>query len=233
MQTQKRNFYIVATPIGNLEDMTYRGVRILQNVDCILCEDTRTTRRILDRYDINTKTESYHSYSTQNKEQSIIRRVLEDNVVFALVSDAGTPTISDPGVKIIEALYEQVPDVDIISIPGPSAVVTALSITGFNGNQFTFYGFLPHKKGRQSLFAEMLDSDRISIFYESPHRILKTLEYLLTQSEVMGNRKICLARELTKLHEQKIRGTIDEVHQYFSQYPEKIRGEFVVIIDKK
>jgi len=224
-------FYLIATPIGNLEDITYRAVRMMSEVDVILCEDTRLTKRLLNYYKIETATESYNAHSTVSKEDSIIRRVGE-GIVFGMVSDAGTPTISDPGVKLISRLYRDVSDVDIISLPGPSALITALSATGFTGNQFTFYGFLPHKKGRNKIFEEIFDSTRIAIFYESPHRLIKTLEFLQEQYKD-SHRKMCVARELTKIYEQKVIGSAEYLYRYFQDHPEKVRGECVILIDKK
>jgi 16S rRNA (cytidine1402-2'-O)-methyltransferase len=223
-----KEFYIVATPIGNLEDITYRAIRILSEVDIILCEDTRMTYRLLQHYNIKTKTESYNAHSTQGKEDAIISRVMS-GTRFALVSDAGTPTISDPGVKIVQRLYNDIVDIHIIPIPGPSALVTALSATGFTGNQFTFYGFLPHKKGRESMFTEMMTSPRVAIFYESPHRIMKTLDSL---TKIAGTKRIAIARELTKIHEQIIIDSSENIYNYFIDNPDKVRGEFVVLIGK-
>lgn len=231
MNKDKKTFYVVATPIGNLEDLTYRAVRILNEVDIVLCEDTRVTQRLFDHYNITTKMESYHAHSTSAKSDKILDAIA-NGITYALVSDAGTPTISDPGVKIIHDAYERFGDtIDIISIPGATALITAFSSTGFMGNQFTFYGFLPHKKGRTKIFDDIFKSDKISIFYESPHRIMKTLEFLY-KNHIDSNRKICIARELTKMYEQKIIGTISEIYEYFIENPDKIKGEFVVIIDK-
>lgn len=224
-------FYIVATPIGNLEDISLRALRVLrEEVDVILCEDTRTTRKLLSHYEITTKTESYHSHSSEDKETSIIRR-MNEGIRFALVSDAGTPTISDPGVKLVAALRDQHPEILIHSIPGASALITGLSTTGFNGNQFTFYGFLPHKKGRNKIFDEIEVSTRTSIFYESPHRLLKTLQELDTRF-TNSKRKVAVGRELTKMYEETVIGTGQEVLHYFTSHPEKIKGECVIIIDK-
>lgn len=223
-------FYIVATPIGNLEDITYRSIRVLSEVDTILCEDTRVTKKILDHHNISTATESYHAKSSIHKMDSIISRIKE-GVKFALVSDAGTPAISDPGSLLIHEIREQVPECQIVSLPGASALTTALSASGFFGNQFTFYGFLPHKKGRSSLFEEINNSSRISVFYESPHRIMKTLESLV---EVFGpERKIMIGRELTKIFEENPVMNIQKMYNYFSENPDRVRGEFVVIVDKK
>jgi 16S rRNA (cytidine1402-2'-O)-methyltransferase len=231
MNKDNKKFYIVATPIGNLEDISFRAVRILSEVDVILCEDTRVTGKLLAHYEIKAKLESYHAQSNEAKEKKILDNI-EDGVTYALVSDAGTPTISDPGVKIVyEASKRFGDELDIISIPGATAFVTALAISGFMGNQFTFYGFLPHKKGRKSLFDEMFQSNRISIFYESPHRLMKTLSFIYENYKDSG-RKIFVARELTKMYEEKIKGDIEEVYSYFEENKGKVKGEFVVIIDK-
>lgn len=221
-------FYIVATPIGNLEDMSNRAIRILSEVETILCEDTRVTKKILNHYGISSHTESYHAQASQSKEDSIIKRIGEGHS-FALVSDAGTPTISDPGVKLIKEIRLQIPDVKIISIPGASALITALSVTGFSGNQFTFYGFLPHKKGRSKIFDEIESSSRVAIFYESPHRLLKTLEELSLR---MPERQVSVGRELTKLFEETPVCSSLEMFNYFKDNPDKIRGECVITINR-
>jgi 16S rRNA (cytidine1402-2'-O)-methyltransferase len=224
-----KNFFIIATPIGNLEDITHRALRILQEVDLILCEDTRITGKLLHHYNITTPMMSYHAQSNNNKEEKIIQHLQEDKTL-ALVSDAGTPTISDPGVKLISRIRNEFKDIKIISIPGASAVITALSTTGFEGNQFVFYGFLPHKKGRNKIFSEIESSSRIGVFYESPHRLMKTLEEL--SNRLSSERKICVARELTKIHEETPIGTSLEILKYFQDNPDKVRGECVLIIDK-
>lgn len=224
-----QDFYIVATPIGNLEDITHRAIRILKEVDTILCEDTRVTRKLLQHYNIETSTESYHAQASNSKEDSIIRRIHE-GMAFALVSDAGTPTISDPGVRLVSRIWSEAPEVNIQSIPGPSALITGITTTGFVGNQFTFYGFLPHKKGRNKIFDEIQSSPRMSVFYESPHRLMKTL--LELKERFPDGRKIAVGRELTKMYEQTVRGTATDVYDYFQSEPEKVRGECVIIIDK-
>jgi len=223
-------FYIVATPIGNLEDITLRAIRILKEVDLILCEDTRTTRVLLSKYDINTPTSSYHAKSKLSKIDDVIQ-MLRDGKNIALVSDAGTPAISDPGSLLIQKVREELGDeVAISPIPGPSALISSLSVSGLTGGSFTFYGFLPHKKGRETIFKTIAESSLISAFYESPHRIEKTLESLALH---VPTRKIIIARELTKIFEQIISGTPAEIIAYFSSHPDKIRGEFVVIIEGK
>ncbi len=232
MSMEKKKFYIVPTPIGNLEDMTLRALRILKEVDIILCEDTRVTKKLLQHFDIHNKNLlSYHAQSSEKREVAIIERI-KAGEIMAIVSDAGTPTISDPGARLIAQLYETFKDtIEIIPLPGATALIPALSACGFFGNQFTFYGFLPHKKGREKLFQEMKNSERISIFYESPHRILKTLQSL---NQILGEgRKLCIVRELTKIYEEKKRGNIHEILSFFEKHPEKIKGEFVVVIEGK
>jgi len=221
-------FYIVATPIGNLEDITLRALRILKEVDLILCEDTRTTRVLLNKYEIKTPTSSYHAQSKLSKIDSVIT-MLKEGKNIALVSDAGTPAISDPGSLLIQKVREELGDEVVISpIPGPSALISALSASGLTGGAFTFYGFLPHKKGRETLFKTIAESELISAFYESPHRIEKTLESLATH---MPERKVIIARELTKMFEHIISGTPQELIEYFILHSDKMRGEFVVIVE--
>ena len=221
--------YIVATPIGNLEDITLRALRVLKEVDMILCEDTRVTRKLLKHYDIETPTMSYHAQSGVAKVEKIFE-LLRDGKNLALVSDAGTPTISDPGILLVQQLREEFNgEVAIVTIPGPSALISALSVGGITSAQFTFYGFLPHKKGRETIFKEIANSKRTSVFYESPHRILKTFDSLA--EHLTKDRKMAVARELTKIYEEVVRGSIDEVCAYFDNDPDKVRGEFVVIIE--
>ena len=219
--------YIVATPIGNLEDMTFRAVRILKEVDCILCEDTRTTKKLLDRYDIHTKTMSYHAHSTGAKE-SVIIKMLEEGKNLALVSDAGTPCISDPGVMLVANVYKELgTDARVVPIPGPSALISALSACGVSSASFTFLGFLPHKKGRETIFKVIASSDKAIVFYESTHRILKTLASL---DQHLPGRTVVIAREITKQFEEFVRGTPLKVLEYFTSHTDKQRGEFVVIV---
>jgi len=222
--------YIVATPIGNLEDITLRAIRVLKEVDYILCEDTRTTQNLLNKYDIKTKTMSYHAHSTQNKE-SIIINLLKSGKNLALVSDAGTPCISDPGVMLVSNVRKELGgDAKISPIPGPNALISALSASGISSAEFVFLGFLPHKKGRETLFKEIANSKRVMVFYESTHRILKTLESLIKYAPQF---KILIGRELTKQFEEFVEGTPEEVLQYFTKNNDKQRGEFVVIVEPK
>lgn len=220
--------YIVGTPIGNLEDVTLRALRILKEVDLILCEDTRVTSRLLSKYEIDTPKMSYHAQSKLSKSDKILE-LLEEGKNLALVSDAGTPCISDPGVLLVAQVRERFGDeVTIVPIPGPSALITALSAAGISVAEFTFLGFLPHKKGRETLFKEIAASSRVMVFYESTHRIEKALESL--EKFCGSERKVIVARELTKVFEEFVRGTTTEIREHFSSHPDRVRGEFVVIV---
>lgn len=222
--------YIVPTPIGNLEDMTLRAIRILKEVDLVLCEDTSVTQKIFKQYDITTKTSLFYAQSGVKNIEKIMQ-MLDEGSKLALVSDAGTPTISDPGVLLVDRVRAELPDVNIIALPGASALITALSASGISSANFTFYGFVPHKKGRETLFKTITESEMTSVFYESVHRIEKTLESLAKHLE--ATRIIVIARELTKMHEEVIRGTAVEIQKYFENNKDHIRGEFVVIIGAK
>ncbi len=232
-------FYIVATPIGNLGDITLRAVETLRSVDLILCEDTRETKKILEKYNINKPMISYHAHSKLTKTDKIFK-LLEAGKNLALVSDAGTPGISDPGALLVSKIKEHFNSarqglaennlrhgVDVIPIPGVTALITALSASGLPTHEFTFLGFLPHKKGRETLFKEIRNAKRTMVFYESPHRILKTLESL---KKFCPDKKVCIARELTKIYEEFKTGTPFEVLEYFQNNKEKQRGEFTVIV---
>jgi 16S rRNA (cytidine1402-2'-O)-methyltransferase len=221
--------YIVATPIGNLEDITLRALRILKEVDLVLCEDTRVTKKLLRHHEIDTQTMSYHMHSKLSKEQKIIE-LLEEGKDVALVSDAGTPAISDPGAILVKHIREQCPEVSIESVPGPSAVTAAFSIAGLPVSDFIFFGFLPHKKGRQTLFEEIAEISRTAVFYESPHRIVKALTSL---KEHCPNKKVTLVRELTKMYEDVLQGSAEEILATLEEFPEKLRGEMVVIVSEQ
>lgn len=222
--------YIVPTPIGNLEDITLRAIRILKEVDLVLCEDTSVTQRLFKEYDITTKTSVFYA-QTGVKNIEKIMDMLADGKQIALVSDAGTPTISDPGVLLVDKVRTELPNVKVIALPGASALATALSSSGISSATFTFYGFLPHKKGRETLFKTIAESDVTSVFYESVHRIEKTLESL---AKVLNeDRQIVIAREITKMHEEIVRGTAQYVKEYFETNKDHIRGEFVVIVERK
>ena len=227
-------FYIVATPIGNMGDITLRAVETLKSVDLILCEDTRQTKKLLDKYHISKPTMSYHAQSKLAKTDKIFE-LLAEGKDLALVSDAGTPGISDPGALLVSKIKEHfspllgggLGGVEVIPIPGASAVIAALSACGLPTHEFTFLGFLPHKKGRETLFKEIAQAKRTMVFYESPHRILKTLESL---EKFCPNKKVCIARELTKIYEEFKTGSPAEVLEYFNKNKDKQKGEFTVIV---
>jgi 16S rRNA (cytidine1402-2'-O)-methyltransferase len=221
-------FYVIATPIGNMEDISFRAVRILSEVDLILCEDTRETKKLLQKYNINKMTMSYHAQSKLAKTDKIFE-LIESGKNLALVSDAGTPTISDPGAMLISLIKEKFTDeqVQVVPIPGATAIIAALSASGLPTHEFVFLGFLPHKKGRETLFKEIANAKRTMIFYESPHRILKTLESLI---KFCPDKKVCIARELTKVYEEFKRGTASELLEYLIKNPIKQKGEFTVLV---
>jgi len=226
------NLYIVATPIGNLEDISLRALRILKEVDLILCEDTRVTKKLLDRYQIKKPLLSYHQHSKLQKIDYIIS-LLKEGKNLALVSDSGTPGVSDPGNKLIEEVINKLGEkVKIIPIPGPSALTCAASVSGFPMDRFLFFGFLPKKKKRKEVLREILESKYPVIFYESPYRILKSLKELKNamSSEQRAAKNIVVARELTKKFETIYRGKIDEVIEKIEKSP--LKGEFVVIVGK-
>jgi len=222
------NLYIIATPIGNLEDISKRALRILSEVDLILCEDTRVTKRLLTHYQIKTETLSYHQHSKLKKVDYIID-ILKGGKSLALVSDAGTPGISDPGNQLIAKITEDKPQsVKVVPIPGASAVIVAASVSGFAMDSFLFLGFPPAKKKRKKFFGEVANSKSPVIFYESPYRIIKTLKEL---SPEIKERKIAVCRELTKKFETIYRGEIEEVTEKIEK--DKIKGEFVIVIEGK
>jgi len=224
-------FYIVATPIGNLEDLTFRALRILQEVDLILSEDTRITKKLLDHYKIKTPTSSYHQYTKLQKIEYIVN-LLKKGKNLALVSDAGVPGISDPGNLLINEIIKKLKtEVKIIPIPGPSALTTAASISGFPMDKFLFLGFPPSKRKRKKFFKEVLNSKYSIIFYESPYRILKTLQELKLETENYHlEPEIVVCRELTKKFEIIYRGKIKEILNQLEK--NKIKGEFIIIIPK-
>ncbi|MCI0619601.1 16S rRNA (cytidine(1402)-2'-O)-methyltransferase [Candidatus Wolfebacteria bacterium] len=221
--------YVVATPIGNLEDITLRALRTLKEADVILAEDTRVTRKLLAHYDIHTPVERFDA-KVENQKVRKVSQLLEEGKSIALVSDAGTPTISDPGSKLVAAVHTA--GYEVVATPGPSALTAALSISGLPSSEFLFLGFLPHKKGRKKLFQEIVESERTVVFYESPHRIMKTL-LLLDNSRELSSKYVVVARELTKMYEEVISGTAQEVLAHFQNNPEKVKGEFVIMVAKK
>jgi len=217
-------FYIVATPIGNLQDITLRALETLRQVDFILSEDTRVTKKLLDHFQITTPLISYHEHSDNKKIVSIVA-LLEEGKNLALVSDAGTPGISDPGGKLIAEIIKSGAEVKIEPIPGVSALATILSVSGIPNDRFLFLGFLPHKKGRQTLLKEIAAIKYPVVVYESKHRILKLLKEL-----VDTKKQLIIGRELTKMHETVYRGTPTEILQQLTAKPTEQKGEFVVII---
>ena len=208
---------VVATPIGNLEDITLRALRVLKEADVVVCEDTRQTRKLLAHFELHTPTSSLLH----------VQKLLEQGKHVALVSDAGTPGVSDPGLEVVSKAREA--GAEIETIPGASALTAALAVAGLRAATFTFYGFLPLKKGRQTLFNEIAASERASVFYESPHRIMKTLEAL--SEHLPSDRRVGVFRELTKLYEEHKVGSAAEVLEYFKSNSDKQRGEFVVIVE--
>lgn len=208
---------VVATPIGNLEDITLRALRVLKEADVIACEDTRQTRKLLAHYDIHTSVSNL----------THVERLLEQGKHVVLVSDAGTPGLSDPGLEIVSRLREL--GITIEAIPGPSALAAAISIAGLKAPSFTFYGFLPQKKGREKIITQIASDERASVMYESPHRILKLLTSL--SAAFSSARKVGLFRELTKVHEEALIGTPEELEALLTSDPQKQRGEFVVIVE--
>ena len=217
--------YIVPTPIGNLEDITLRALRILREADLILAEDTRVTKKLLTHYEIDKPILAYHQHNEHQQLTNFLSLIKQHNTL-ALVSDAGTPGISDPGFLLIRACLQN--EIEIECLPGATAFVPALVNSGFPCDRFYFYGFLPHKKGRKTAIEKLSELEESIILYESPFRLLKTLEQL---QEAMGaKRRICVSRELTKIYEENFRGTIAEAITHFST--KTIKGEIVLVIEK-
>lgn len=216
--------YIVSTPIWNLEDITYRAVRTLGEVDLVACEDTRTSATLLNHYNIKKSLISFHSHSGVAKTDKIIAE-LKSGKNVALISDAGTPGISDPGYALIKEALEN--DIEVVPIPWVTACITALSASGMPSNHFLYLGFLPIKKGRQTMLKKLQNKEETVIIYESVHRIVRTLEDFI---EYFGaDTQIVVARELTKKFEEFKRGTIQEIFDYFNTNKDKVKGEFVII----
>ena len=225
---------IVATPIGNLEDITLRALRVLKEADLVLCEDTRVTKRLLDRYEIKTPTLSYHQHSGELKTDKIMA-LLREGKNLALTTDAGTPGISDPGSKLVTAVREEFGDqIKIESVPGVAALTAAISIAGVGFDRFLFLGFLPHKKGRQTMLKEILASAYPAVVYESKHRIIKLLEELISLSATLKIPvEVKVARELTKMFESLYIGAPENVLAKLQSDTNSLKGEFVVLIEKK
>lgn len=216
--------YLVPTPIGNLEDITYRAVRILKNVDLIACEDTRTSGVLLSHYDIDTPTTSYHEHNEHEKTPTLLKRMKVGRDV-ALITDAGSPGISDPGFYLTRACWAE--DLPVQALPGPTAIIPALTASGLPSDRFVFEGFLPKKKGRQTRLRTLSTEPRTIVLYESRYRLLRTLDDLI--DHFGPDRVGAVARELTKKFEEIERGTLSDVRAYFAAY-EKLRGEFVIVI---
>lgn len=216
--------YVVPTPVGNLEDMTMRAVRVLNEVDLILAEDTRTSSVLLKHFDIHTPMTSHHKFNEHKTVEHLVERIQQGTMV-ALISDAGTPAISDPGFLLVRACVSR--DIEVECLPGATAFVPALVNSGLPNDRFCFEGFLPQKKGRQTKFKELAVEERTMIFYESPFRIVKTLEQMV---EYWGaERKASVSREISKKFEETVRGTLTELIVHFTENPPK--GEFVMVVE--
>ncbi len=223
---EKTSLYVVPTPIGNLGDITLRGIEILKSVDTILAEDTRTSAKLLKHYDINKPLQSFHIFNEHKALNGLIQR-MKNGEVMALVSDAGTPGISDPGFLLVRASLQA--DLKVECLPGATAFVPALIKSGFPTDRFVFEGFLPHKKGKQTLLKRLAEEDRTVILYESPHRLVKTLEQMI---DFFGtDRFVSVSRELTKLYEETYTGKLQDVLTHFQS--KEVKGEIVMIIDGK
>ena len=218
--------YLVPTPIGNLEDMTLRAIKVLKEVDVVLAEDTRTSGKLLKHFDIDTPLQSHHMHNEHKQVDGLVQK-MKEGVIFALISDAGTPAISDPGFLLTRACVEN--DIEVECLPGATAFVPALVNSGLPNDRFVFEGFLPIKKGRQTRLLELAEETRTMVFYESPHKLIKTLTHF---GEYFGeDRAISVSRELTKLYEETVRGTIAELIAYFTTKAPK--GEFVIVVGGK
>ena len=216
--------YVIPTPVGNLEDMTYRAVRLLGEVDLILAEDTRTSSVLLQHYGIRKAIQSHHKFNEHQTAANVVDK-LKAGMNIALISDAGTPAISDPGFLLVRECVKE--DIEVECLPGATAFVPALVDSGLPNEKFCFEGFLPQKKGRQTRLKELRSEQRTMVFYESPYRVLKTLEQF---AEVFGaERRVCASREISKVHEQHVRGTIAEVIAHFKEHEPK--GEFVIVLE--
>ncbi|MGB5395334.1 MAG: 16S rRNA (cytidine(1402)-2'-O)-methyltransferase [Lutimonas sp.] len=218
--------YLVPTPIGNLDDITLRAINVLKEVDLILAEDTRTSGKLLKHFQINTPMQSHHMHNEHKTTDHIVSKI-ESGLTVALISDAGTPAISDPGFLLTRACIEKGIEVDCL--PGATALVPALVNSGLPNDRFVFEGFLPVKKGRQTRFIELADEKRTMIFYESPHKIIKTLEQMKTYFG--EDRRVSISREITKMYEETLRGNILTLIEHFEKHPPK--GEFVLIVEGK
>jgi len=218
--------YLVPTPIGNLEDMTLRAIKVLKEVDVVLAEDTRTSGKLLKYFEIATPLQSHHMHNEHKQVDSLVQK-MKDGATYALISDAGTPAISDPGFLLTRACVEN--DIEVECLPGATAFVPALVNSGLPNDRFVFEGFLPIKKGRQTRLLELAEETRTMVFYESPHKLIKTLIHF---AEYFGeDRPVSVSRELTKLYEETVRGTVSEVLEHFNNKAPK--GEFVIVVGGK
>ena len=216
--------YLVPTPVGNLEDMTFRAVNVLKSVDCILAEDTRTSAVLMKHYDIGTPLVSHHKFNEHKTSESIADRILGGEN-FALVTDAGTPGISDPGFLLVRTCVEK--GVEVECLPGATAFVPALVNSGLPCERFSFEGFLPQKKGKNKKVQDLAEEERTMIFYESPFRLVKTLELF---AQYFGEeRQACVSREISKIHEENFRGTLRDCIEHFSQ--KDVKGEIVIVVE--
>ncbi|WP_413514048.1 16S rRNA (cytidine(1402)-2'-O)-methyltransferase [Myroides odoratus] len=218
--------YVVPTPIGNLEDMTFRAIKVLKEVDYILAEDTRNSGKLLKHFEVNTPMMSHHMHNEHKTVEGLVRR-MQTGETFALISDAGTPAISDPGFLLTRACIEN--DIEVDCLPGATAFVPALVNSGLPNDKFVFEGFLPDKKGRQTRYLQIAEETRTLIIYVSPHKLVKTLGEF--QTYFGGDRVISVSRELSKLHEETVRGSVVEVLRHFEEKPPK--GEIVVVVAGK
>ena len=216
--------YLVPTPIGNLEDITLRAIRILKEVDLILAEDTRVTKKLCEKYEISTSLQSFHAHNEHQKLSSVVDR-LADGINIALVTDAGTPGISDPGFLLAREAIRK--EIEVTCLPGPTALIPAIVMSGIPCDRFFFEGFLPHKKGKQSRIDFLLELNYSFVLYESPHRVIKTLQKILERSN--EDRDACVIREISKIHEEPIRGSISSVISKL-QEKQSIKGEIVIVI---
>jgi len=218
--------YIVPTPIGNLDDITIRAVKVLEDVDLILCEDTRRSKKLLNHLGIKSQLRSHHKFNEHKEVEFIVEKIKKENDV-AIISDAGTPGISDPGFLIVRTCLEN--EIEVECLPGPTALIPALMVSGISGDKFSFEGFLPVKKGRKARLSFLSLESRTMIFYESPHKLLKTL---IDFENTFGlERKISVSRELTKLYEETLRGTISEIRNVYKI--KKPKGEYVIVVQGK
>ncbi len=223
-EMKKATLFVVGTPIGNLEDITFRALRVLQESDAIFCEDTRVTRKLLERYEIKTSVFSYHQHSPERVYERILE-FLREGKHIALVTDAGTPGVSDPGNMLVERVLQE--GFLTVAIPGVSSLTTLISVAGIDMQKFLFLGFVPHKKGRHTFFDRVIFSDIPVVYYDSVHRIVKNLQLLCEKNP---NAYVIVGRELTKFFEEIQRGIVSEILEYYTNNVTKIKGEFVIVV---